>query len=95
MSIRGGQELLLKTQARYFQKAAGEESDVSSVALIEALAMGSWDKLVEHCGLESWREVLASLVTYTDSATKQVKHLMVRFEYDIDITFSDFVCSFG
>merc|ERR1711892_592540 len=71
MSIRGGQELLLKTQARYFQKAAGEDTDVSSVALIEAVAMGSWDKLVEHCGLDSWREVLAALVTYTDSATKQ------------------------
>ena len=72
MSIRGGQELLLKTQARYFQQAAGEGKDVSSVALIEAVAMGSWDKMVQHCGLDSWREVLAALVTYTDSTTKQV-----------------------
>jgi len=71
LSIRGGQDLLLKTRARYFQKAAGEGTDVSSVALIEAVAMGSWDKLVEHCGLDSWREVLAALVTYTDTDTKQ------------------------
>jgi len=72
LSIRGGQELLLKTRARYFQKAASEDKDVSSVALVEAVAMGSWEKLVEHCGLDSWREVLAALVTYTDSNTKQV-----------------------
>ena len=70
--MRGGQELLLKTQARYFQQAATEEQDVGCVALIEAVAMGSWDKLVEHCVLESWREVLAALVTYTDSGTKEV-----------------------
>ena len=62
----------MKTQALYFQKAASEDKDVSSVALVEAVAMGSWEKLVEHCGLDSWREVLAALVTYTDSATKQV-----------------------
>ena len=72
LSIRGGQELLLKTQARYFQQAAGEGKDVSSVALIEAVAMGSWEKMVQHCDLDSWREVLAALVTYTDANTKQV-----------------------
>jgi len=71
LSNRGGQELLLKTQARYFQQAAGEGKDVSSVALIEAVAMGSWDKMVQHCDLDSWREVLAALVTYTDTNTKQ------------------------
>jgi len=70
LSIRGGQELFLKTQARYFQKAAVEEK-AGSVALIEAVSMGSWEKLAEHCSLESWKEVLAALVTYTDSATKQ------------------------
>ena len=95
LSIRGGQELLLKTQARYFQKAAGEDTDVSSVALIEAVAMGSWDKLVEHCGLDSWREVLAALVTYTDSATKQVRRLLVKSEVGTDIISPDFVCSLG
>ena len=61
-----------ENQARYFQQAAGEGNGVSSVTLIEAVAMGSWDKMVQHCGLDSWREVLAALVTYTDSTTKQV-----------------------
>jgi len=72
LSIRGGQDLLLKTQARYFQHAANKEIEVGSVALIEAVSMGSWEKLVGHCSLESWKEVLAALVTYTDSNTKQV-----------------------
>jgi len=71
LSIRGGQDLLLRTRARYFQQAAGSGADVSSVALIEAVAMGSWAKVVEHCVLSSWREVLAALVTYTDTETKQ------------------------
>merc|ERR550519_1701067 len=72
LSIRGGQELLLKTQARYFQQAALEDQEIGSVALLEAVSMGSWDKLVDNCGLDSWKEVLAALVTYSDSATKQV-----------------------
>ena len=50
--IRGGQELLMKTQARFSKQAAGE-GNVSSVALIYAVAMGSWDKMVQHCGLDS------------------------------------------
>ena len=87
MSIRGGQELLLKTRARYFQQAAGEGKDVSSVALIEAVAMGSWDKMVQHCGLDSWREVLAALVTYTDTTTKLVSPTVFSCNCFNDVVF--------
>ena len=73
LSIYESNELHLKTQARYFQKAASEDEDVSSVlAMVEAVVTGSWDKLVEQCVLDNWREVLAALVTYADSCTKQV-----------------------
>jgi len=71
LAIRGGQELLLKTRTQYFQKASSENSDQSSIALIEAVSLGSWEKLVENCNLDCWREVLAALVTYTDANTKQ------------------------
>ena len=73
LSIYESNELHLKTQARYFQKAASEDKDVRSVfAMVEAVVTGSWDKLVEQCVLDNWREVLAALVTYTDSFSIQV-----------------------
>ena len=70
LSIRGGQELWTKTQARYFQEAAGQEED--GLALVEAVALDGWEKLVTNCDLSSWREVLAAVLTYTDVSRKHV-----------------------
>ena len=69
LSIRGGQELLCKTQAKYFQEAA-KVGNSESLALLEAVALEDWQKLVTNCDLESWREVLAAVLTYTDANTK-------------------------
>ena len=69
LSIRGGQELLSKTQAKYFQEAA-KAGGSESLALLEAVAMEDWQKLVNNCDLNSWKEVLAAVLTYTDVNTK-------------------------
>ena len=69
LSIRGGQELLIKTQAKYFQEAATKGGS-ESLALLEAVAMDDWTKLVENSNLDSWKEVLAAVLTYTDQNTK-------------------------
>ena len=69
LSIRGGQELLIKTQAKYFQEAATKGGS-ESLALLEAVATDDWTKLVENSNLDSWKEVLAAVLTYTDQNTK-------------------------
>jgi len=69
LSIRGGQELLIKTRAKYFQEAAIKGGS-ESLALLEAVAMDDWTKLVENSNLDSWKEVLAAVLTYTDQNTK-------------------------
>jgi len=71
LSLRGAPGLLEKTRAQYFQQAAREAGEAQAgLALVEAVAMQGWDKLVQHCSLVSWREVLAALLTYTDSAAR-------------------------
>ena len=72
LSIRGGQELWTRTQARYFQEAAGREENSDGLALVEAVALNGWEKLVSNCDLSSWREVLAAVLTYTDTSSKHV-----------------------
>ena len=72
LSIRGGQELWARTQARYFQEAAGKEEESDGLALVEAVALDGWEKLVTNCDLSSWREVLAAVLTYTDTASKHL-----------------------
>ena len=69
LSMRGGHELVVKTQAKYFQQAA-KSGNSDSLALLEAVAMEDWQKLVANCRLDSWREVLAAVLTYTDPGTK-------------------------
>ena len=72
LAIRGGGDLLARTQAKYFQQAAKDETHSESVALVEAVALDDWSKLVTNARLESWREVLAAVLTYTDQHTKYV-----------------------
>ena len=71
LAMKGGQELLVKTQAKYFQQAASSTGS-ESLALVEAVALDDWQKLVANCGLDSWREVMAAVLTYTDLNTKYV-----------------------
>ena len=66
LAIRGGQDLLQRTQARYFQDCVSPD-----LALVEAVTLGSWDRLVLHCSLDSWREALAAVLTYTGPGERE------------------------
>jgi protein transport protein SEC31 len=70
LAIRGGPELLQKTQARYFQQEA-EHGSSDGFALVEAVTMDSWVRLVQNCAVDSWKEALAALLTYTQLGDRE------------------------
>ena len=69
LAIRGGSELLERTQAQYFQQAVGGPH---CLALLEAVTMHQWSKLVANCTLDCWRESLAALLTYCGPGEREM-----------------------
>ena len=69
LAIRGGPDLLERTQAQYFQQAAGGPH---CLALLEAVTMHQWSKLVANCTLDCWREALAALLTYCGPGEREM-----------------------
>ena len=69
LAIRGGSDLLERTQAQYFQQAAGGPH---CLALLEAVTMHQWSKLVANCTLDCWREALAALLTYCGPGEREM-----------------------
>ncbi|KAM7113333.1 protein transport protein Sec31A isoform 6-T7 [Ciconia maguari] len=59
LAIAGGQELLSKTQEKYFAKM---QSKITR--LITAVVMKNWKEIVQSCDLQNWREALAAVLTY-------------------------------
>ncbi|XP_068831137.1 protein transport protein Sec31A isoform X1 [Capricornis sumatraensis] len=59
LAIAGGQELLARTQKKYFAK-----SQSKITRLIMAVVMKNWKEIVESCDLKNWREALAAVLTY-------------------------------
>lgn len=59
LAIAGGQELLARTQKKYFAK-----SQSKITRLITAVVMKNWREIVESCDLKNWREALAAVLTY-------------------------------
>nr|XP_030866313.2 protein transport protein Sec31A isoform X15 [Gorilla gorilla gorilla]XP_055240962.1 protein transport protein Sec31A isoform X15 [Gorilla gorilla gorilla]XP_055240963.1 protein transport protein Sec31A isoform X15 [Gorilla gorilla gorilla] len=59
LAIAGGQELLARTQKKYFAK-----SQSKITRLITAVVMKNWKEIVESCDLKNWREALAAVLTY-------------------------------
>ncbi|XP_021116618.1 protein transport protein Sec31A isoform X9 [Heterocephalus glaber] len=59
LAIAGGQELLARTQKKYFAK-----SQSKITRLITAVVMKNWKDIVESCDLKNWREALAAVLTY-------------------------------
>uniref|UniRef100_G3TSZ2 Protein transport protein Sec31A n=1 Tax=Loxodonta africana TaxID=9785 RepID=G3TSZ2_LOXAF len=59
LAIAGGQELLARTQKKYFAK-----SQSKITRLITAVVMKNWKEIVESCDLNNWREALAAVLTY-------------------------------
>ncbi|XP_055967242.1 protein transport protein Sec31A isoform X1 [Sorex fumeus] len=61
LAIAGGQELLARTQKKYFAK-----SQSKITRLITAVVMKNWREIVESCDLKNWREALAAVLTYAE-----------------------------
>uniref|UniRef100_A0A7M4F904 Protein transport protein Sec31A n=1 Tax=Crocodylus porosus TaxID=8502 RepID=A0A7M4F904_CROPO len=59
LAIAGGQELLSKTQKKYF---ATMQSKITR--LITAVVTKNWKEIVQSCDLQNWREALAAVLTY-------------------------------
>ncbi|XP_057581959.1 protein transport protein Sec31A isoform X10 [Hippopotamus amphibius kiboko] len=59
LAIAGGQELLARTQKKYFAK-----SQSKITRLITAVVMKNWKDIVESCDLKNWREALVAVLTY-------------------------------
>ncbi|KAG8134337.1 hypothetical protein E2320_007461 [Naja naja] len=55
----GGQELLSKTQKKYFAKTRGKIT-----RLITAVVTKNWKEIVQSCDLQNWKEALAAVLTY-------------------------------
>ncbi|NXG74193.1 SC31A protein, partial [Baryphthengus martii] len=59
LAIAGGQELLSRTQEKYFAKMHSKIT-----RLITAVVMKNWKEIVQSCELQNWREALAAVLTY-------------------------------
>ncbi|XP_008939304.1 PREDICTED: protein transport protein Sec31A isoform X2 [Merops nubicus] len=59
LAIAGGQELLARTQEKYFAKM---QSKITK--LITAVVTKNWKEIVQSCDLQNWREALAAVLTY-------------------------------
>ncbi|UJR29146.1 hypothetical protein I4U23_010360 [Adineta vaga] len=59
-----GQELLYKTQKRYFEKVV-----TPTTKLIDIVTNQDWPRLIESSNMTNWRDVLVALLTYTTGST--------------------------
>ncbi|XP_069781539.1 protein transport protein Sec31A isoform X2 [Narcine bancroftii] len=59
LAIAGGQELLAKTQKKYFAKTKSKIT-----RLIDAVVTRDWEEILQSCDLQNWKEALAALLTY-------------------------------
>ncbi|NWQ94184.1 SC31A protein, partial [Burhinus bistriatus] len=59
LAIAGGQELLSRTQEKYFAKM---QSKITR--LITAVVTKNWKEIVQSCDLQNWREALTAVLTY-------------------------------
>ncbi|XP_056147216.1 protein transport protein Sec31A [Lampris incognitus] len=59
LAIAGGDELLKKTQKKYFIKTHSKLTK-----LISAVVMKDWHDILQTCALENWKEALAAVLTY-------------------------------
>ncbi|NXI07439.1 SC31A protein, partial [Irena cyanogastra] len=59
LAIAGGQELLSRTQEKYFARMRSKIT-----RLITAVVTKNWKEIVQSCDLQNWREALAAVLTY-------------------------------
>ncbi|XP_041086437.1 protein transport protein Sec31A-like isoform X10 [Polyodon spathula] len=89
LAIAGGQELLTKTQEKYFAKT---QSKITR--LITAVVTKDWKEIVQSCDLQNWREALAAVLTYArpDEFAALCGDLGTRLERDGDLNLQAQAC---
>ncbi|NXE35987.1 SC31A protein, partial [Ptilorrhoa leucosticta] len=89
LAIAGGQELLSRTQEKYFAKV---QSKITR--LITAVVTKNWKEIVQSCDLQNWREALAAVLTYArpDEFTALCDLLGSRLENEGDSVLQTQAC---
>ncbi|NXA34507.1 SC31B protein, partial [Eudromia elegans] len=89
LAIAGGENLLRETQKRYFAKRKTKIS-----MLLSSIVQRKWQDIVRTCDLQSWKEALAILLTYSkhEDYTQLCDMLGARLESEGDAALSDDAC---
>ncbi|NXK67137.1 SC31A protein, partial [Sylvietta virens] len=89
LAIAGGQELLSRTQEKYFAKM---QSKITR--LITAVVTKNWKEIVQSCDLQNWREALSAVLTYArpDEFTALCDLLGSRLENEGDSVLQTQAC---
>ncbi|NWW70919.1 SC31A protein, partial [Climacteris rufus] len=89
LAIAGGQQLLSRTQEKYFAKM---QSKITR--LITAVVTKNWKEIVQSCDLQNWREALAAVLTYArpDEFTALCDLLGSRLENEGDSVLQTQAC---
>ncbi|NWI14870.1 SC31B protein, partial [Crypturellus soui] len=89
LAIAGGENLLRETQKRYFAKRKTKIS-----VLLSSIVQQKWQDIVHTCDLQSWKEALAILLTYSkhEDYTQLCDMLGARLESEGDAALSDDAC---
>ncbi|KAM9010415.1 protein transport protein Sec31B isoform 2-T2 [Ara ararauna] len=89
LAIAGGENLLKETQKRYFAKRKTKLS-----VLLSSIVQQNWQDIVRMCDLQSWKEALAILLTYSkhEDYTQLCDMLGARLESEGDAALSNDAC---
>ncbi|XP_074446169.1 protein transport protein Sec31B isoform X2 [Larus michahellis] len=89
LAIAGGENLLKETQKRYFAKRKTKLS-----LLLSSIVQQNWQDIVCTCDLQSWKEALAILLTYSkhEDYTQLCDVLGARLESEGDAALSNDAC---
>ncbi|KAM6390740.1 LOW QUALITY PROTEIN: protein transport protein Sec31B [Pluvialis apricaria] len=89
LAIAGGENLLKETQKRYFAKRKTKLS-----LLLSSVVQQNWQDIVCTCDLQSWKEALAILLTYSkhEDYTQLCDMLGARLESEGDAALSNDAC---
>uniref|UniRef100_A0A803VLF6 Protein transport protein Sec31A n=1 Tax=Ficedula albicollis TaxID=59894 RepID=A0A803VLF6_FICAL len=89
LAIAGGDNLLKETQKRYFAK---QKTNLS--VLLSSIVQQNWQDIVCTCDLQSWKEALAILLTYSrhEDYTQLCDMLGARLESEGDAALSSDAC---
>ncbi|NXN92446.1 SC31B protein, partial [Rhinopomastus cyanomelas] len=89
LAIAGGENLLKETQKHYFAKRKTKLSQ-----LLSSIVQQNWQDIVCTCDLQSWKEALAILLTYSkhEDYTQLCDMLGARLESEGDAALSNDAC---